>query len=823
MFKLNLKIALRNLLKNKTYTIFNLLGLSIGLAGFFIILLYINHETQYDKWDPALKRTYMVAADYTKNEAQFKGSKIMALFAKTVKEHFPEVEQMSIGSLEGGKAKIRYEQGKKEISEKLASAYMDSNFMVVYPLKTIAGNFNEIYTDKNNIAISKSAAYRFFGHADPLNKVLIQNQGVNFPDRNLVVKAVWDDKKQPSYFRFDMLGAPDFAMYGDEFLYRTFSTMLRIRTGVDEKQLFAKIEDAYITELARFYSKNNNARFKPNKTEALKILANTEGITSFRLITEPVPNLNLGTFYESSAKQTTIYVLFSLAAFLILVSCINYTNLTLVLAQNRAKEVGIRKVMGAFKWSLVRQFFTETALQCILAFILALIFAELLLPQINQLINAELLLFSSSNLFSVLLQASCIFVLILLLAGIYPAFVLAGFLPSRVLKGNFSTSQRIGHFRRVLMVFQFTTAIALVISFLVIYAQLQFMKQKDMGLNPKQLMSLSIAKYGNRNLNPERFQTIKKRLLAINGVEDVTRATEQPVNDSGWSNDIRFGNTTLNVESRFVDPNYFEVIRGKIWKGRDFSMQLLATDTLQSLILNETAFRKLGLSSVDQPVKIDEGDEQQNYNVIGVVKDIQAYGFEQEIIPTIYFAGDYQGHWRRNIIIRLNSPDISKTITDITELWREIEPGSDPYYTFADEVFAKMNKGYETSRQIIFSFGMLTLIISIFGLISFAAYSAKMRVKEIAVRRILGASLSSLLQLLNKDFVRLVIIANILADLLAYIYMEKWFAHFAYHIEMPYILFLIANACIVVLTIFTVSVQSIRAVKTNPVDVLKYE
>lgn len=823
MFKLNFKIALRNLLKNKTYTIFNMLGLSIGLAGFLIILLYINHETQYDKWDPALKRTYMVAADYTKNEAQFKGSKIIGLFANTVNEQFPEVEQISVGSLSGGKADLRYEQGEKVLTEKLTAVAMDSNFVSVYPLKAIYGNLNEIYADQNNIAISKSAAHQFFGDADPINKVLIQKRGANFSEIHLVVKAVWDDKKQPSYFNFNILKGMDLTKYGNELLSSTFSTMLKIRADVDEKILFAKIEDAYIIALAKFYSKNSDVNFKPSKAEALKILANTEGITSLKLITEPIPNLNLGTFYAANAKQTTIYILISLSAFLILISCINYTNLTLVMAQSRAREVGIKKVMGAFRWSLVKQFFTETAVQCILAFVMALMFTELLLPQVNQLLGVELSLFGAPDLFLILAQVIAALIVIMLLAGSYPAFILAGFLPVKVLKGNFSTSQSIGNFRRVLIIFQFTTAIALVISFLVIYAQLQFMKQKDLGLNPEQLMTLNIAKYGNRSLNPERFETIKARLMKVNGVEDITRAAEEPVNDSGFSDDISFGSTTLNVESRFVDPNYFEVLKGKVLEGRDFSMQLLATDSVQSVIINETAFHKLGLSAVNKQIKVKKGDQDVSFNVIGKVKDIQAYGFEQEVMPTIYFATNFQWRWRKNIILRLNTQDIAKTVKDINKLWLEIEPGEDPSYSFVDDTFAKMNKSYETSQRIVFSFGMLTLIVSVFGLVGFAAYTAKARVKEIAVRRILGASIASLLQLLNKDFVKLVIIANILADVLAYIYMKKWFTNFAYHIEMPFLVFFSANLCIIALTIFTVSLQSMRAVKANPVDALKYE
>ncbi|MDT4848881.1 ADOP: acidobacterial duplicated orphan permease [compost metagenome] len=349
------------------------------------------------------------------------------------------------------------------------------------------------------------------------------------------------------------------------------------------------------------------------------------------------------------------------------------------------------------------------------------------------------------------------------------------------------------------------------------------MKQKDLGLNPEQLMTLNIAKYENRSLNPERFETIKTRLMKVNGVQDITRAAEEPVNDSGFSDDISFGSTTLNVESRFVDPNYFEVLKGKVLEGRDFSTPLLATDSVQSVIINETAFHKLGLSAVNKQIKVKKGDQDVSFNVIGKVRDIQAYGFEQEVMPTIYFVTNFQWRWRQNIILRLNSQDIAKTVKDINKLWLEIEPGENPYYTFVDDTFAKMNKSYETSQRIVFSFGMLTLIISVFGLVGFAAYTAKARVREIAVRRILGASIASLLQLLNKDFVKLVIIANILADVLAYIYMKKWFANFAYHIEMPYLLFLGANLCIVTLTVFTVSLQSMRAVKANPVDALKYE
>jgi putative ABC transport system permease protein len=823
MFKLNLKIAWRNLWKNKTYTAINIIGLSAGLAGFMIILLYINKETGYDKWDPALKRSYIIASDFTKNGAQNKGSKIKGLLSKVINEQINEAEAVSIGSFEGRNIEVRNEHDKKDVGLKLSHARVDSNFFKVFSLKPMFGKMEGIFTDIDAIAISYTAAEKLFGRADVLNQVVIQHRGVNAPEGKLTIKAVWDDREQPSAFGIDIIMQENLEEYGNQILSTPFSTIFRLREGVEAKKTLQKINDAYIIALAKLNSGNSDVNFHPNKTQALQILKEKEGITSINIIAEPISHLNLSNFYTTNPKQTTIYILCALASFLIIISCINYTNLTLVLAQARAKEVGIKKVLGAFKWSLIKQFFAETAIQCAISFLLALILAELLLPQVNQILTNDLSLFRSTGVGLIMGQVTLILIGIMLLAGAYPALILAGFLPVKVLKGSFNTSLQIGSLRKVLIVFQFTVAIALVISFGVIYAQLSFMKQKDLGLKTNQLMSITIAKYENRKLDPARFESIKNRLLAIKGVEAITRATEEPINDSGFEDDISFNTTTLSVESRYVDPNYLNVIGAKILKGRDYSYQLLATDSTQSILLNETAFKQLGLSKTDTQIDIDRGNGKGKTNVIGVVKDIQAYGFNQAISPTVYLVSDYPFHWRKNIVFRLNTSNVPQTLGDIKTAWKEIDPGAEAKFVFADETFAKMNESYEVSQQVIFSFGMVTLIISIFGLIGFAAYSAKMRIKEIAVRRILGASTTSILRLLNVDFVKLVIVATLLADILAYVYMQKWFSGFAYRIDMPIVVFALVNLIIVLITILTISLQSIKAVKANPVDALKYE
>ena len=823
MFKLNLKIAWRSLWKNKTYTAINILGLAVGLAGFVVILLYINKETRYDKWDPALKRTFIVAADFTKNGAENKGTKIKGLLSQVIYEQIPEVEAVSIGGIDGRKLDVRTKNQYKENSYQFEYAAIDSNFCKVYPLQAIYGRMENVYSDKNSVAISFSAALKIFGTANVLGKILLNNRGINFPEATLVIKAVWDDRKQPSSFGFDFIRVIDLSEYGNQISNTPFTTIFKLKDGVNSEEVIQKINNAYIIALAKFQSSNSSGNLKLTKSQALKILKEKEGITAIKLITEPISNLNLGSFYTKNPKENTIYILCALASFLIIISCINYTNLALVLAQTRAKEVGVKKVLGAYKWSLIQQFFTETGIQCIISFLLALIFAELFLPQINYILTDDLVLFNAAHIWSILGQVGLILIAILFLSGIYPAIVLAGFLPSRVLKGNFSTSKQIGSLRKGLVIFQFTVAIALVISFGVMYAQLTFMKQKDIGLSRAQLISLNIAGVEKRKLNPAGFEGVKNRLLAIKGVEAVTRATEQPINDSGYEDNVTYNNNTLSVESRYVDPNYFEAIGATIIKGRGYDYNLLASDSTQSIVLNETAFKQLGLSKNNTQIIIDRNGEKVKVGVVGVVKDIQAYGFESMIMPTAYLVNDYPTHWRRTVIFRLKTENLQQAVADIKAVWKDFDLSASPKFIFTDEVFAQMNNSYEISEKIILSFGTVTLVISIFGLVGFAAFNAKTRMKEIAVRRILGATTISLLKLLNKDFVKLVLVAIFLADVITFVYMQGWFSTFAYRINMPVMVFLVVNLSIIIITILTVSLQSIRAIKENPVKALKYE
>lgn len=820
MFNLNLKIAWRNLIKNKYYTLFNISGLAFGLAGTILILVYIKKETGYDKWNEGLDRTYMVAGDYMQNGTVFKGSKINGLFSQVAETNFPELEAVSIGNFNGRDVKLRRQNQKQEEELKWNSLYIDQNFFKAYPLQSSIGDFNTLFTDKQGVVVSSELAKRYFGDKNPVGQILTLNMGANYGEQNLLIKAVWEKEKYPSYFGMDVLFYQDLSVYGDEFATSTFSTMLRLREGTNKEALFSKLRDAYVIALAKYYSKDAG-QVKMSIAQAMNILKVQKGITSFKLIDDSVSHLNLGNFYESDAKQNMIYVLLSLAGFLILISCINYVNMALVLANERGKEVGVKKVLGAFRSNLISQFFIEVSIQAISALVLALIVAELFLPTVNTWTASNLSLFGNPNFATIALQILGIVLSVIILSTTYPALIISNFKLTNILKGGFATSPRIGTLRKVLVGVQFTVALAIVIGFLVINAQLKFMRDADLGLKPNQLMSLTIKNFKNRNLSPAQFETIKTRLLNIKGVEAVSRATEAVVNDSGFSDDISYQQNTITTESRFVDPNYFEVIGGRIFKGRDFSYKTLATDSVSSVILNQTAYKKLQLGNINQTVSIKGIEEK--LNVVGVVNDIQAYSFEQETLPTIYLLRDYPFHWRKNIIIRLSGVNIAETISTIKDTWKTIEPEFIPSYTFADEEFQKMNKSYEISGQIVFYFGLLTIMISLFGLIAIATYTAKVKSKELAIRSILGASIANLLTLLNSKFMAVVVTACVMADLVAYLLMKEWFAHFVRKIEMPWQLFIYTNLIIITISIIVISLQSLRVIRQNPATVLKYE
>ncbi|WP_208112372.1 FtsX-like permease family protein [Pedobacter metabolipauper] len=796
--------------------------MAAGLSGFMIILLYINFETGYDKWDPSLKNTYQVGLHQVKNGAANSEAKTDGFFVKMIREQFPEVHTATMWLWSDG-FKVNYFYNHQSYEQNFTAASIDSLFLKTYPLQAIYGDIADVFKDKRGIAISLGKAREMFGNADPINQVILKKGGANFSDEQLVVKAVWDEKKYRSYFNIDFISAIDFNIYGSELWYRNYNVMLQFNEKTDVRSAIVRINQLYLQDQAKRAMLINDPNYRVNSNEAMAILKKKEGITSQRIVIEPVEDLNMKSFFSQNPKQKSIYILTALASFLLIISCVNFTNLAIVQAGSRAKEVGIKKVLGAFRTNLTLQFLIETGMQCLLAFFIALITVELMLPPINSILDTQLILFNGTELSFLIGQGLSLLIVIVLLSGLYPALFLSRFAPAKVLKGNFATSFGSVNLRKSLMVLQFTIAGSLVISFLIMNAQLNYMKNKDLGMEANQVMALGIRNFKNRSLNPAEFSSIRQRLMGIDGVEDISRSTDGLVGESNWKHDFTYNGKTSELITKYNDINYLNLLKAKIVMGRGFSEKLMATDTLTSIVLNEAAFIAMNLKEINVVIDLKDGDRIQHVNVVGVVKNIQNEGFDRAIKPAAYLAGDFKWHWRSVVLLRLRGSNIAETITNIKNVWKEIEPDGEPRYSFANEKFAKLNAVYERMASVMFAFSTITLLVSVMGLFTLAAYSSKLRLKEIAIRKILGASTISILKLLNVDLVRLVVAANIFADVFAYIYMNHWFKDFVYRIDIPFMPFLLVNIATIVLTIITVSIQSVSAVKANPVRALKYE
>ncbi|RZL17138.1 MAG: ABC transporter permease [Pedobacter sp.] len=824
MFKLNLKIALRNLWKNKGYTALNIFGLAAGLSGALIILVYINFETGYDKWDPSLKQVYQVGIHTVRNGEDKKTPEIDGHFVKMVRDQIPEVENISMGSWENVVRNFDYVYNNRTIHPEFTFGAIDREFLKIYPIQAVKGRMEDVFTGQNAIAISKTKALAIFGKEDPINKVITRKGGANFKDEDAIVKAVYDDSKYRSYFGTHLFMISDTAMYGDEAMDASYNVMLKLGKNADVNSLTARINDAYLQLMAKRMSNNSDPNFKLSTAKATEILKKEGGITTFQVIIEPVSDLNLSSYFSADPKQNTIFILTALASFLIIISCVNFTNLAVVQAAARAKEVGVKKVLGAYRWDLARQFIAETGLQCLIAFFIALIITELSLPTLNGLLDANILLFSNPAFLKLMFQGFIILLGIIVLSGLYPAMILSGFTIAKVLKGNFSTGSGAVTLRKSLVVLQFTIAGALIICFMVMKAQLSFMRDSTLGMEPNQLMNFGVQIYKNRQLNHEQFDQVKQRLKKIEGVMDVSRSTNSIVGAADWKADVNLNGVTTSMSANYSDLDYFKALKAEFIDGRDFSQQFLGADTTQNVILNETAARSIGLKDpVGTPIDIVLESKSAKFNIIGIVKDIKNQGFDKAVTPTVYLMTNFQWKWRKSVVLRLSSNNISKTIESVKKEWKTFEPDMEPKYSFADDKFAEMNAGYERMAKIMFSFSAITFFVAMLGLFTLAAYNSKVRLKEIAIRKILGASTGSILKLLNADLVKLVLIANIIADVVAYIYMNQWFKAFVYRVEMPWVLFITINILTTLLTILTVSMQSIRSAKASPVAALKYE
>jgi putative ABC transport system permease protein len=789
MFKLNLKIALRNLWKNKGITAINVGGLSIALAAFILVMMYFSYETSFDQSNENYDHIYLVGRSSKDSKTAFTSPPL----AKAIKANFPEVEKAA--KMKPGYFQFAISHGEKSVyTQKYLIAEYDAAKM-----------FN--ISPKNGLQKPNGVERTFYLNTAfmqtlfPTKKdskpemVFLGNKSANVT--GLVSSEVFADPH--SNIQFDALSVGNEIGVDEGYGYNNYYTYIQVKPGTAIENLTAKIDRLYKAELAK-------GDEKPNWAD----------INSEQIFLDPLKNLHLRPKAGNDANYKVLIALSVLGILILLIACINFTNLSIAQAAKRAKEVGIKKVMGAYRVQLTIQFFTEILMQCLVATVIGLMLAELILPQFNNLFAANLSIWRTDN--ALLWQLPLILVAIALIAGIYPAIVLSGFKPALVLKGNFQTSRESYWLKNGLLVFQFSIAVVFITGLLIINSQLKYMRTQDLGFKPAQVLTIkNIAIFKK----PADFDPVRDKIMKIPGVKSVTIANAIPDGSETGSNHYVVNGKEEELSFVDVDFDYFETLNIKLREGRFFNREF-KSDTAFSAILNESAVKKYGLTSpIGKTIKRPNFE----YKIVGVIKDFKAQGFETAVAPTIYSLYNPNGNPKLEIILKVEENRMSEVIAALKSQWANINKldGENFRYSFLDEAYGKLFKKQEQLQSVFFAAAILTIFIAVLGLFAFAKYITNGRIKEIAVRKILGASNLQIFKLINSSFFIMVVLSNMISWPIAYILTKMWLNTFAYKVDLSILPFASSAVITILLTLFTVTIQAKNAVSANPVDALKYE
>jgi putative ABC transport system permease protein len=826
MFQNYLKLALRNLGKDKFFSALNILGLSVGLACCMLFSLHISEETNFDRHHPRAQDLYRVGTTFLKPLSENPDDREMATFntpaplGDFLKREFGEIEKTArlqkIFSHE--KTPIRWvENGKVAKSLNEPNGYFaDSTFFEMFRFDFAEGNPSKALAQPNTMVISEELARKIFGDRPASGQILrVSNNWFDGGELDFTVSGVFRKPAAPTAFEGNFFLSLYSGNLGRYVSTNTnlvnnnmFSTYLLLQHNADGKILEAK--------LPAFVEKHMG--------EALK----KQGWHKHQFLTR-VPDVHLSGVGQKSidfisGSKTYLYILGSVAIFTLLIACVNFINLSTARAARRTKEVGVRKAVGANKSDLMRQFLGESLLISLISWVLALGLTQVLLPFFSRLTEQDLD-FSAAE--KPVLFAG-FFGLALLtggLAGIYPAFYLSSFQPTAVLKGPVSSSFSAAFLRKGLVVFQFVISVGLILASLVIGRQMRFLQSADLGFQKEQQIVLPLMS----SAAVAAFEPLKNNLLGDHRVEKVGASLYYPgiqnLSDVGLRREGQAVELAVLTRRNFVDCDFLQTLKFKPVAGRLFSPDF-PTDTVQKLILNETAVRKCGFESaaaaVGQKVVWTYQTRVFRYEILGVVKD---FHFENLHEPIQSYAFELNREQPLNYLIARAEAgcDLAALLAGIEQIWHEAVPGEPLEYSFLDEDFQKNYKSDRLMGSLVGSLTGIAILISCLGLFGLAAFAAQQRTKEIGIRKVLGASVAGITGLLAKDFLKLVLIAILISSPIAYHFMTKWLADFAYRIDIQWWMFALAGLVAILVAFLTVGFQSVKAALTNPVKSLRSE
>ena len=808
MYKSYFTIGWRNLLKNKGYSLINIGGLALGLAACILIGLYVHHELSYDQFNEKADRIYRVNTEIKFGDNHLDLAVASPIFGETAKAELAQIEQTTRLRWYGG---FLVKKGDETIEEGNVGQ-ADSTFFDVFTVPMIYGNPKKALTEPNSIVVTESVAKKYFESTDVLGKTLVIN---NTESRKIT--GVIKDIPQNCHFRFTsfipMLEDPN----ANEATWagsQNYNTYLLLRPTTDVETLVVelnKMQDRYLEPQLKLVLNKTLAEFN-NQGDFFKV--SLTGLADIHLHPKPIAEL------YGSGNIEYLYMFSVIAIFILVIAIINFMNLATARSAKRAREVGVRKVLGSQKSSLIGQFITESFITCFMATAIAIGAALLLMPYFNELtgqtIDPRLLM--STQVFAVLLGLA---VVVGLLAGSYPAFYLSAFEPVVVLKGSKGTSMKKSFFRNALVVFQFSASVILITSTLVVFGQMRYIGEKDLGYKRDQMLILNhIDQLG------ERVEPLKNRLQQVTGVDNATVTGFLPVNyyrtsDTFFSTPLLNIKDAISIQKWVVDEDYISTMGMQLAEGRNFSKNA-ASDTL-AIILNESAAKFLGNKNIiDKKLYRLENEETKattEYHVIGIVKDFNFSSLREQVRPLMMMYGSNNG----GMTLKINTTNIQALVSSIESQWKSIAPDLPFEYRFMDDDFDNLYKGERKIAELITIFTSMSILISCLGLFGLATFMAEQRTKEIGIRKVLGASLAGITTLLSKDFLKLVLVAVVIATPAAYYVANQWLQGFAYRISLEWWVFASAGLIAISIALVTISFQAIKAAMANPVKSLRSE
>jgi putative ABC transport system permease protein len=810
MFINYLKIAFRNLTKYKFISFINLFGLTIGLTCCLLILTFILHELSYDKYQPNADRVYRVTRSFNNPETgalSLNLSTVAPPFGPLLQNDFKEIEDMT-RVLQNGTTAFRYDD--KILNEENVY-FADDRFFDFFQVNVLKGNPQKALSNPYSLMMTEETAKKYFGNDDPVNKIIKVNLGNYF---DFKVTGIYKPLPSNTHFHPDVMLSfstlNDTLVYGAEnlrtnFGNNSFFTYIRLPRHYDPKNMESRFP--------AFIDKNmpqRNSQFKPSQGTALALQKLTD------------IHLKSHTDYEAEENGDIkrVYIFSAIALFILLIACINYMNLSTARSTLRAREIGIRKTVGAQRKEIMAQFLSESVLVSWIAMLFALALTWLLLPSLNKI--------TAQNLdISILLQWQIIIPILLvpfvvgIVSGLYPAIFMSSFQPVKVLKGFLRTGGGNISFRKVLVTLQFAISIILIISTGIVFSQMRYMQKKSLGFDKEHIVTLPYVSELN-----DKYDAFRTELLSNSGIKNAGRSSRIPTGrllDAMGARMMRGDSLApVNADIKYVaaDQDFISTYGVKVVAGRGFSRDF-TTDT-SAFLINEAAAKVLGFKTNEEAVGKDFGYGNRTGKLIGVFNDFHFESMHQKIVPLVLLVPRNANNYGR-ISVKISGSDIPGALSSIESTWKKFLPDAPYQFTFLDENFQRLYQAEERQKNLFTTFACLAIFIACLGLFGLSAFTISQRIKEIGIRKVLGANVSTIVTLLSKDFLKLVAVSAIIAFPIAWYFMNNWLQDFAYRIGMPWWIFFIAGIVAALIALITISFQAIKAAIANPVKSLRTE